>query len=262
MPVNKKQQRSLVVTAQHTGPHTGIPDNNNSSDASSSQATTKTNSKKRPRPTDRSPSPSSDIKTKSPKKSPSSNYLKSPTPSNNSSTIMSTSTQNNSTSCSKFEPNCNISNNEMFNGELDDKPLDGANIGHEYQALIPKNSSKKFHSVEKFDHTYETCLWKPPIHTEAQHKRWLKELDAFLKSYIHPAKKKELNEAQILGILMVNNYDIESAREDMKHYESTLLQGETLSMENSKKLQKSCIKMSKNQKIFKFFYQFFNSFFM
>jgi len=73
------------------------------------------------------------------------------------------------------------------------------------------------------------------------HKKFIKDLDTFLKDYKN-VHRKALNESQILGILMVNNYNMESAKRDLKHYESTLNEEVMFSGEKVKKIREGITK--------------------
>merc|ERR1712226_70974 len=148
----------------------------------------------------------------------------------------STSEKTNNSKSSNSNKTKNSHYDDMFSSSRDSKSLEGANIGHGYQAMLPKNSHAKFHSDRKFDNCYETCLWKPPLNTTGADKKYSKDLDTFLKRF-QTVNRTHLNEAQILGILMVNNYNMESAAEDLKHYESTLTEDGKLSADKVKKLR-------------------------
>ena len=76
-------------------------------------------------------------------------------------------------------------------------------LGKDHQAFIPENTCPKFHSDHNFHNHYETCLWKPPTYTvESDHRRFLKDLDTFLKSFLSTqySNNRQLNEDQILAI--------------------------------------------------------------
>jgi len=183
-------------------------------------------------------------------KTPTQNDSKSPKSQNSKSPIQSSKTAQNKTksSSSSLPPPPSINTTKtIIKSTTEDHntsgEISGANIGHEFQAMIPKAiKNYKFHSDRKFDNCFETCLWKPPLQPDIGiRKKFIKDLDLFLKDYKN-INRKALNESQILGILMVNNYNMESAKRDLKHYESTLNEEGMFSGEIVKKIREGITK--------------------
>jgi len=110
----------------------------------------------------------------------------------------------------------------------------GPAIGPDAQAYIPHSLKPTFHSDGDLATPYEICLWKPPqFACEGDRKRFFKHLDNFLKplTLAQYANHRQLSEAQILGIMMVNKYDLSTTKSDLKHYESVVNDSERLSKE-------------------------------
>lgn len=125
-------------------------------------------------------------------------------------------------------------------GKEEDTEEPGPAIGPDAQAYIPHNLNSKFHSDGDLATPYEICLWKSPqFSNEADRKRFFKNIDNFLKplTLTQYANHRQLTEPQILGIMMVNRYNLSTTKSDLKHYESVVNDSERLTSEQINQLR-------------------------
>jgi len=86
----------------------------------------------------------------------------------------------------------------------------------------------------------ETLIWKPPTHRDDNEARnFDQKLKKWLQPLTSPGKNEALNftEEQILGILLINNYDFRNSRTDIRHYVSNIHRND-LTKDEIKKLKR------------------------